>query len=201
MPQWWTDLSGLSAWTGPTLYLVAFALVLVESGVPIGFLLPGDTVLFAAGLLSARPEAGISTAVMAAVVTVAAVLGDLLGYETGRRYGRPWLQRRARGESGLARADTFVARWGALAVITCRFIPWLRTFVPILAGVGRMAYPAFLVANMAGAVVWGAGLVVLGRLAHQNDTVRWVAYAVAGTAVTLSLLMPAVRALHRRRAA
>ena len=207
MPGWWNDLGDLSGWTGPTLYLVVFALVLVESGVPVGFLLPGDTVLFAAGLVSARPGSGISTVTMAAVVVVAAVLGDVLGYETGRRYGRPWLVRHVRGgtdgepDPRLKRADDVVGRWGATSVIVCRFIPWLRTFVPILAGVGRMPFRAFMTANVVGALIWGAGLVTLGRVAHESQAVRYVAYAAAGTAVTASLVMALVGALRRRRAA
>jgi membrane-associated protein len=203
VPEWWSELSDLSAWTGPTLYLVVFALVFTECGIPLGFLLPGDTVLFAAGLLSGRPGTGIDTLTMATVVTVAAILGDLVGYETGRRLGRPWLERRARGRSHaqLDRADAFVTRWGVLAVIVCRFIPWLRTFVPLLAGVGRMRYASFAGANVAGALIWGAGLVVLGRVAHENETVRMLAYAVAGTAIAISIGAAAGSAIRRRRGA
>ena len=151
MPHWWSDLGDLSAWTGPTLYLVVLALVTVESGVLIGFLLPGDTVLFAAGLLCGRHGAGVDTTVMAVVATVGAIAGDALGYQTGRRYGRPLLARRRHG-SALRRAEEFVHRWGAPSVVVCRFIPWLRTFVPVLAGVGRMRYAAFTVANVVGAL-------------------------------------------------
>lgn len=201
MPHWWNDLSQLSAWSGPALYLVVFTLVVIESGVPVGFLLPGDTVLFAAGLLTGRPEAGVDTAVMAAVATVGAIAGDALGYETGRRYGRPWLQHRTRGQAGIHRAEEFVRRWGAPSVVVCRFVPWLRTFVPVLAGVGRMRYPAFAAANVMGALGWGAGLVIAGRLAHENATARWAAAGIAATAVAASLALGLVRALTRVRPA
>lgn len=135
-------------------------------------------------------------------MTVAAVTGDAVGYATGRRLGRPWVQRRvARGRLGaahLARAERFYARWGAWAVVIARWIPWVRTFTPILAGVSRMPYRRFLAANVIGALTWGAGLVVLGHVAASVPAVRTAAYVVAGTAVAASLVVPAAAWARRR---
>ena len=193
MSEWWAGLTDLTAMTTASVYLVVFVLVFVESGLLVGFFLPGDSVLFAAGLLSAEPDSGISLPLMAGGVAIAAVAGDAVGYWTGRRLGRPWLLAKA-GKSArqVARAEAFYQRWGALAVIVARFIPWIRTFTPIVAGVAQMPYSKFLAANVTGALVWGSGLVVLGRLAHGHPTIKWAAYAVAAVAILGSLLIPLV---------
>jgi membrane-associated protein len=198
--DWWAGLTDLTSMTSATVYVVVFVLVFVESGLLVGFFLPGDSVLFAAGLLSAEPGSGISLPLMAGGVTVAAVAGDAVGYWTGRRFGRPWLLAKAgRSARHVERAEAFYERWGALAVIIARFIPWVRTFTPIVAGVARMPYPRFLTANVAGALIWGAGLVVLGRLAHDSPTIKWVAYAIAGVAILLSITVPLVSWFRARR--
>ena len=172
----------------------------MESGLLVGFFLPGDSVLFAAGLLTAEPGSGVSLPLMVVGVTVCAVAGDAVGYWTGRRFGRPWLLARAgRSARHVERAEAFYRRWGAVAVIVARFIPWVRTFTPIVAGIGRMPYPTFLAANVTGALLWGAGLVLLGRLAHSNPAVRWTAYAVAGVAVLGSIVVPLVSRFRRAR--
>ena len=200
MSEWWAGLTDLTSMTSATVYLVVFALVFVESGLLVGFFLPGDSVLFAAGLLSAEPGSGISLPLMAGGVTVAAVAGDAVGYWSGRRFGRPWLLAKAgRSARHVERAEAFYARWGPLAVIIARFIPWVRTFTPIVAGVARMPYPTFLAANIAGALIWGAGLVLLGRLAHDHPTIKWFAYGVAGTAVLISIIVPLITWARRRR--
>jgi membrane-associated protein len=198
--DWWAGLTDLTSMTSASVYLVVFVLVFVESGLLIGFFLPGDSVLFAAGLLSAEPDSRISLPLMATGVAIAAVAGDGVGYWTGRRFGRPWLLAKAgRSARHVERAEAFYQRWGPLAVIIARFIPWIRTFTPIVAGVGRMPYPRFLAANVAGALIWGSGLVVLGRLAHGHPAIKWAAYAVAGVAILMSLLLPLVAWLRNRR--
>ena len=201
MSEWWTDLTDLTSMTSASVYLVVFVLVFVESGLLVGFFLPGDSVLFAAGLLSAEPDHHLSLPLLAVGVALAAVAGDAVGYWTGRRFGRPWLLAKAgRSARHVERAEAFYARWGALAVIIARFIPWVRTFTPIVAGVARMPYSKFLVANVAGAVIWGSGLVLLGRLAYHSPTVKWLAYAVAGVAILTSLAMPLIVRARTRRA-
>jgi membrane-associated protein len=199
--EWFTSLGDLEGMTAGAVYAVLFTIVFVESGLLIGFFLPGDSVLFTAGLLAADPDRGLSLPLLVAGVLVAAVAGDAVGYWTGRRFGRPWLLRKAgRGARHVERAERFYARYGALAVVVARFIPWVRTFTPIVAGVGRMPYPVFLAANVAGALIWGAGITVLGYAAHANPSVRHLAYAVAGTAIALSVVVPLVSWARGRRA-
>jgi membrane-associated protein len=200
--HWWTSLTDLTSMTAGVVYVVVFALVFVESGLLVGFFLPGDSVLFAAGLLSAEEGSGISLPLMAAGVAVFAVAGDAVGYWTGRRFGRPWLLSRAgRAAKHVERAEHFYERYGPVAVVVARFIPWVRTFTPIVAGVARMPYPRFLAANVTGALIWGSGLVLLGRLAAHHPAVKWLAYGVAAVAILLSIVAPLVQFVRQRRRA
>ena len=186
-------------------YVVVLSLVFVESGLLVGFFLPGDTVLFAAGLLTARPGSDVSLPVLAIGVFLAAVAGDSVGYAFGSRLGRPWLLSRVqRGRlhaRHLARAEAFYARFGWFAVVAARWIPWVRTFTPILAGTARMPYPWFLSANVVGALTWGVALVVLGHLSAANDGLRTTSYVVAACFVVGSFALGTLGWLRRRRAA
>lgn len=155
------DLAELSALAA---YAVLAALVFAESGILLGFFLPGDTVLFAAGLLSGGDDPLLSLPVLLAVVLVAAVAGDALGYWTGAK-GGPHAPRRM--AKHLARAERFYERYGALAVIAARWIPWVRVFTPVLAGASHMPYRTFLLANVVGAVCWGGALLTAGHVAAQ----------------------------------
>ena len=187
-----------------TLLLVVWGIVFVESGLLVGFFLPGDSVLFAAGLLAGDPRTGVSVWLLAGGVVVAAVTGDAVGYTIGRRGGRPLLERREGkllGPGALRRAEAFYERWGWWSVVIARWIPWIRTFCPVLAGAARMPYPRFLSANLVGALVWGAGLVFLGYAAASLPGVRNAAIAVGITVATLSTVPGLVRAVRHRRQA
>jgi membrane-associated protein len=195
------DLDNLSA---AAVYAVVLSLVFVESGLLVGFFLPGDTVLFAAGLLTARDASRVSLLWLSVGVFLAATAGDSMGYGFGSRLGRPWLV--ARVQSGrldarhLARAEGFYARFGWVAVVTARWIPWVRTFTPILAGAARMPYWRFFSANVVGALTWGVGLVVLGHLSATNDGLRAASYVVAGCFVVGSFALATLGWWRRRRA-
>jgi membrane-associated protein len=194
------DLAGLTA---TLVYVVVFGFVFVESGLLVGFLLPGDSLLFAAGLVAATDGSGVSLTVLIVGVLVAAVAGDSVGYAFGARLGRPWLQRRVAGgrldARHLERAEAFYERFGWFAVVAARWIPWVRTFTPILAGAARMPYRRFLPANVGGAVVWGPGLLVLGHAAAAHPALRHTSYVVAGSFVAASLLIAVVGVVRRRR--
>jgi membrane-associated protein len=204
MSDWFSSLAELQELEGlqaGAVYAVLFTMVFVESGLLVGFFLPGDSILFTAGLLSAAPGTELSMPLLAAGVFVCAVAGDAVGYWSGRRLGRPWLLRRAkRAAPHVERAERFYERYGWWAVVVARFIPWVRTFTPIVAGVARMPYPRFLSANVVGAATWGSGLVVLGHVAASVPWIKYAAYAVAGTAILMSLVAPLVGLVRRRRA-
>lgn len=139
-----------------------FAVVFLESGVFFGFFLPGASLLFTAGLLSSK---GIfSPWVLIPLVAVAAALGDSAGYWFGRKVGAPLLERNTRWfrHEHLEQARTFYEKHGVLAIVLARFIPIVRTFAPIVAGMAAMRYRLFLAYNIAGAIIWGAGITALG---------------------------------------
>lgn len=192
------DLASLSALTA---YVLLAALVFAESGVLLGFFLPGDTVLFAAGLLSGGPDPRLSLAILLPLVLSTAVAGDAVGYWFGAKAGPPLLTRRdgrVLNVDNLARAERFYATYGAFAVVASRWIPWVRTLTPILAGAAGMKYRLFLPANVLGAVCWGAGLLVLGHLAASTPALRHVAAGIAVAVVAASVAAAALRAVRSR---
>jgi membrane-associated protein len=178
----------LSQFSVVLLYLVVWGIVFAETGLLVGFLLPGDTLLFAAGLIVAQTP-GANVWVMAGGVLVAAVVGDQVGYTIGLRLGRPYVARRGpRVQLGVAKAEEFYARYGWFAVVAARWIPWVRTFVPFVAGVAKMPRSRFLAANIVGAVIWGPGLIVLGYWAAQIPWLQDAAIVVAVVVVAVSML-------------
>lgn len=195
----------LAVLTAGAVYAVVFGFVFVESGLLVGFFLPGDTILFGAGLVSAEDGSGVHLGALVAGAFTAAVAGDSVGYLTGSRLGRAWLQRRISGgrlhPRHLERAERFYDRYGWWAVVAARWIPWVRTFTPILAGASRMGYPRFLSANVVGALAWAVGLPVLGHVAASDPWVRGVSYAVAAVFVGGSLVGGVVGWARRRRGA
>lgn len=203
MPDWLSRLldPDLSSYTAGGVYAFVWTLVFLETAVLVLFWLPGDTVLFAAGLIAGAPGSGVNIALLASGTVFAAIAGDVLAYATGRRLGRPWLERRpAKVLRHLQRAEAFYERYGSWAVVVCRFIPWARVFVPVLAGVARMPYRRFAVANFVGALVWGGGLTLVGYLAYQLPAVRYVAYVIAAVAIAASVVVPVVAKVRSRRA-
>jgi membrane-associated protein len=186
---------------GSALYLTVFIVIFLESGIPVGFWLPGDTVLFVAGLVAADPATRVSVGALAAGVTLCAAAGSVCGYLLGRRVGRPTLDRRY-GQA-LRRAESFTGRWGTLALLVSRFVPWARTFVPIVLGSAAMPARRFLLADVSSALIWGCGLVLLGYAAASTPALEGVAIAVAVVAVVSTILVPAgifvVRRVQSRR--
>lgn len=192
------DLEGLG--TG-AVYVLVLGFVFIESGILLGFFLPGDSLLFGAGLLAASPYSDVALWPLAIGVCIAAVAGDAVGYYTGRRFGRPFLQRRPKLAHHIARAEAFYARWGAFAVVVARWFPWLRTATPVVAGVARMPYRKFAAANLIGAVTWGMGLVLLGYYSYEITWLRNTAIAIGLTSAAVMILVLATRwILGRRRA-
>lgn len=193
------ELADLSA---VAVYAFLAALVFAESGILLGLLLPGDTVLFAAGLLSGDPGTRLSLPVLIAVVLVAGVSGDAVGYWFGARTGPALLERRdgrVLNRANLLRTQRFYERYGVLAVIAARWIPWVRTATPVLAGVGGMPYRRFLPANVLGAVCWGGGLLTLGHLAASTPALKRSAVAIAVAVVAGSVAVAVVRTARERR--
>jgi membrane-associated protein len=128
-------------------YLIVGIIIFVETGVLLGFFLPGDSLLFAAGIV-ASTHGNINPAILAIVVFVAAFFGDQVGFVFGRVIGRPYLERRKseRIQKMIKKSEIYYEKYGFWAVVGARFIPWVRTFVPPIAGTTHMNYYKFLLA-------------------------------------------------------
>ena len=144
-------------------YLGVFGIGFAESGLFIGFFLPGDSLLFTAGFLASQGFLNIW--ILSLLVFIGAVLGDNVGYSFGYKVG-PLIFKREDSiffhKNHLERARVFYERHGPKAIVLARFMPGIRTFAPILAGVGKMHYPTFLSYNLIGGFLWGIGLPLLG---------------------------------------
>jgi membrane-associated protein len=186
-------------------YAVVWGFLFAECGLLLGFLLPGDTILFGAGLLAASPSSDVNLVVLVLGAFVAAVAGNEVGYLTGRRYGRTWLESRESGRAltQLRRTESFYERYGWFSVVVARWIPWVRTFTPVVAGTAAMRRASFTSANVVGALTWAVALPIVGYVAYQLPVVRTIAFTIAGIFITISLVGLAVLlvrdALRRRQ--
>jgi|UniRef100_UPI00404AC825 membrane-associated protein len=169
-------------------YLIVGVIVFVETGILLGFFLPGDSLLFSAGLVAAA-YGNINIVILVSVVFLAAFFGDQVGFVIGRVYGRPYLDKRTskRMQALIVRADRFYEQTGWWAVVTARFFPWVRTFVPVIAGASRMNYYKFLSANALGALLWGVGITLAGFYAASIPWVKTFSYAIAAFFIIASI--------------
>jgi membrane-associated protein len=146
-------------------YPLVWGIVFAESGLLVGFLLPGDSLLFVAGFLCSLPNSPLDISVMAFGCFVFAVLGDSVGYYTGKRFGRKLFDKEDSKffkKKHLIAAEDFFESQGKTALILARFMPFIRTFAPIVAGIAAMRYRTFMTYNVIGGFGWGIGLTVLG---------------------------------------
>lgn len=145
-------------------YLGIAALVFAESGLLIGVFFPGDSLLFTAGLLSSSNMLELGPLIL--LVVVAAILGDSVGYWFGANVGINFFKKKDSlifKQAYVKRAEQFYKTFGGRAVVLARFVPIVRTFAPILAGIGSMRYRTFLSFNVFGALLWGGGIILLGH--------------------------------------
>ncbi len=188
--------------------LMLMAIVFVESGLLVGLFLPGDSLLFIAGFLASPAGGQVMPPLIVVILAAfaAAVAGDQVGYSIGRRAGRRFLNRpdgRFFTRDRFERASRFVTAYGRRGVVLARFVPIVRTFAPLAAGIAGMSRPAFTRANVIGAILWAVGLPIvgwwLGSLPLVRDNVEVAAMAI----VALSLLPVGreVLGVLRRRAA
>ncbi len=185
-------------------YLAVALVVFAEDALLVGFVLPGETVAVLGGVTASTGHTDLGA--MIAIVVVAAIVGDSVGYELGHRYGVRLLTIRAlqRRRDRLDRARDLLARRGGPAVLLGRFVAVLRATVPFLAGVAHLPYRTFLVYNAAGGLLWGSAVVLLGYLsgaAYRTVAARFgeIAAAVVGAIAVTALIVVRVRRRHRGR--
>jgi membrane-associated protein len=174
--------------------LIVAAIVFAESGLLIGFFLPGDTLLFSAGLLAAQGTMSLPLLLVATIT--AAIIGDNVGYSIGRRAG-PRIFKKEDGilfhKDHLMRAEKFYEDHGGKTVTLARFVPVVRTFAPVVAGAGKMPRKRFMMYNVVGAVLWGGGVTLLGywlgtKIPGLDHYIEYVLIGVIVLSLGLSFL-------------
>jgi membrane-associated protein len=179
-------------------YVVVAGIVFIETGLLVGFFLPGDSILFSAGLVAASQD-NVNIVILVTAIFLAAFFGDQVGFVLGRVIGRPYLENKKspRVLRMVANAERFYEQTGWWAVVAARFFPWIRTFVPPIAGAAKMNYYKFLSANFLGALLWGVGITLAGYYAASLPWVKSFSYAIAAFFITASIISAFVN--YRRR--
>ncbi|MFM1791634.1 MAG: hypothetical protein RLZZ526_1961 [Actinomycetota bacterium] len=184
--------------------LVLGLIVFAESGLLVGFFLPGDSLLFIAGFLASEAGGNVLPPLPLVLLVAAsmAIIGDQVGYIIGRRVGPALFARpksRLFDPAHVDKAQAFFDKHGAKTIVLARFVPIVRTFAPVLAGVGRMDYRTFVRYNILGGLGWGVGLPVLGFFLGQIDAVKHNIEAAILGIVFLSVLPVIIEFVKHRR--
>jgi membrane-associated protein len=176
-------LEAVVAQYGVWVYAILFAIIFVETGLVVMPFLPGDSLLFVCGAIAAI--GGLSLPVLIVLLIAAAVLGDAVNYSVGKYFGPKvwsWEQSRFFNRAAFDRTHAFYEKHGAITIIVARFLPFVRTFAPFVAGVAAMTYPKFALYNVVGGVLWVGSLTVLGYVVGNLPWVKehfsWVALAL-----------------------
>ncbi len=206
-PEFWFEKAGSSA------IFVVTAIVFAESGLLIGFFLPGDSLLFFTGFLTSSAanddkffhqfaQHVPSLPIVLVCIFLAAVAGDQVGYLFGRKVGPTLFSRptsRFFNPQNVGKAQFFFDKYGAKSIVLARFVPIVRTFTPIVAGVGQMRYRTFLTFNVLGGLMWAVGVTSLGHLLGNIEFVRKnIEYAIVAV-IAVSLLPVIVEVVRARR--
>lgn len=196
----------LAAWSsqyGTLTYVLLFLIVFCETGLVVMPFLPGDSLLFAAGAVTAIEGSGLSPLWMCVILIIAAILGDAVNYTVGFKVGAKivaadsrWVKRKH-----VDAAEAFYRRHGGKAIVIARFAPFLRTFAPFVAGIGRMEYKRFALFNVSGGIAWVASFVLAGYFFGNLQWVKDRFHAVILAIIVISLIPPVVEFLRARAAA
>ena len=182
-----------------------FVIIFAESGLLFGFFLPGDSLLLTAGVISAAEPEAFPIWLVCAVCFVAAVTGDAVGYWFGHRVGRRLYDRpdsRLFRRSHLRAAEAFYQKHGGKTIIIARFLPFVRTFAPIVAGTARMPYRRFAVFNFTGAFLWAIGVPIAGYALGSvipADVLDRYLYLIIAVVIALSILPTAIHLYRENR--
>jgi membrane-associated protein len=181
-------------------YVVVAGIIFIETALLVGFFLPGDSLLFSAGLVAAV-RSDVNIVILVFTVFLAAFIGDQVGYVLGRKIGRPYFQKRnsKRMQKMLLKSERFYEKYGWWSVVIARYIPWVRTFVPPIAGTVKMNYYKFLSANALGAFLWGVGITLAGFYSGSISWVKDISYALAIFFISASLISALLNYLREKR--
>jgi len=194
------DLRGLVQWAG---YVGLTAIVFAETGLLIGFFLPGDSLLVTAGLLASQPGFGLNVYLLGLILSIAAVVGDSVGYSIGRATGPRIFTRENSllfNRKHLQRAHAFYEKHGGKTIVLARFMPIVRTFAPVVAGVAAMHYRTFLAYNVIGGLLWVWSMLFTGYfLGRYVPGIDRHIEAVILVVIFLSILPGIIGWLRERR--
>ncbi|MCD9878867.1 DedA family protein [Streptomyces guryensis] len=202
-----TTLALGPSWLDPNYLLDNFGIwglllvVFAESGLLIGFFLPGDSLLFTTGLLITTHQLNFPLWAAIALICLAAVLGDQVGYMFGKKVGPSLFNRpdsRLFKQENVVKAHEFFEKYGPKSLVLARFVPVVRTFTPIIAGVSGMKYRSFLTFNVIGGVLWGAGVTLLGSWLGKIDFVNKNIEAILILIVLVSVIPIIIEFLRAR---
>ena len=196
-----TSIDSQFADIGPLLlYLIVGTIIFFESAVLFGLFLPGSSILFSAGLVAAT-EDNVDISALLTLIFIAAFFGNQVGFVLGRTFGRSYLNKRKspKLQKVILKCERFYEKSGWWSVVAARFIPWVRTLVPPIAGASKMPYYQFLAANVLGALAWGVGITLAGYYTASIPGVKTFTYAIAGFFILGSIVSAIVDYLRRRR--
>lgn len=202
-PMYWLGDGGLFASAVlPGILVIVF----IETGLLFP-LLPGDSLLFTGGLLAAQPNPPVNIVVLVIAVSVVAILGDQCAYFIGRRIGPALFDKddsRFFKKRYVTESHEFFERHGPKTIILARFVPIVRTFTPVIAGVSAMRYPVFLGFDIVGGIAWGAGVTLLGyflgNIPFVNDNLELMILAIVVLSVLPGIISVGRALLNRRKA-
>ncbi|MEV6329684.1 VTT domain-containing protein [Streptomyces sp. NPDC051909] len=195
------------SWLDPDHLIQTFGLigvlviVFAESGLLIGFFLPGDSLLFTTGLLVTTGKLDTPLWLVCTLVVAAAVIGDQVGYLFGRKVGPALFKRpdsKLFKQENVEKAHEFFEKHGPKSLILARFVPIVRTFTPIIAGVSRMNYRSFITFNLVGGLLWGAGVTLLGSALGKVEFVHKHIELILVGIVLISVIPVAIEILRAR---
>jgi membrane-associated protein len=191
------NVKGLIEWGGTLLVCI---IVFIETGFFVGFFLPGDSLLVTAGVFAASGQLHISELLI--LVPLCAIVGDQIGYWIGRKAGQALYNREDSlvfRKRHLQRAHEFYEKYGGKTVILARFVPIIRTFCPPVAGAAEMSYGRYLAYDVAGGLLWGGGMILVGySLGRQVPNISENIHYVIAVVIFLSLLPPIIGVLRAR---
>jgi membrane-associated protein len=196
------NLAIVAAEYGTLTYAILFAIIFCETGLVITPFLPGDSLLFAAGVLAAAGNMDVGFLIL--LLIVAAVLGDFVNYQVGRYLGnRVFANPNSRifKKEYLERTERFYNKYGGKTIVLARFVPIVRTFAPLLAGVGHMPYGRFALYNWTGGVLWITSMTLAGYYFSHIEIVRKNFSIVVLAIVFISILPLLIEVLRARREA
>jgi membrane-associated protein len=190
-------VSEYQTWT----YLILFLIIFAETGLVVTPFLPGDSLLFAAGAIVAKPESGLSIFLLWILLMIAAVLGDLVNYHVGNFIGHEAFSGKYRllKKEYLTKTQEFYIKHGGKTIIYARFIPIIRTFAPFVAGIGTMSYGKFASFNVVGGIAWVTSFLFIGYFFGGLPIIKSnFTYVIFGI-IFVSILPPIIEVIREKR--